>query len=249
MMHHRVKSFWTIAAVLGLLVATGAIAARADQQTAPNASAETPSAGEPSLSLVGAPWDPLAGRLSIDVHAAAPPDVFGSFEQVLWQTLHQHAPKVERSAVRIVVDGAVREPVSIRLQNVTLRTAITAVCESIGCGWRFEAKSAPQRVQVTVYPLEGQGAATPDTGVQGKAPASLDEPIQAYLESADAATVFGVLARITGYQVVLAAELSARKVKLGLEAPLRDVLDAACAQIGCSWSVSEGVLTVRTGRP
>jgi hypothetical protein len=247
-MRHRVNGLWAIGVVAGLLATVLPVATYADQQTATSGPVETPPAAEPPLTQGNAPWDPLAGRLSIDVRSAAPADVFASFEEVLWETLHRRAPKVERSTVRIVVDAAVREPVSICLQNVTLRTAITAVCESIACTWRFEAKSEPLRVQVTVHPLEGEGAATPDTAVKGKAPASLDEPIQAQLESADAATVFGVLARITGYQVVLAPELSTRKLKLGLEAPLREVLDAACAQIDCSWSVTGGVLTIRAGR-
>jgi hypothetical protein len=247
-MSHRVKELSTLAAVAGLLATLVCTAAPLDQQTASSPPAETPPVAEPSLALGSAPWDPLAGRLSIDVNAVAPADVFASFEEVLWATLRERAPKIPRSAVRIVLDPSVRELVSVRLQNVTLRTAITAVCESIGCGWRFAGGSGPVQVQVTVHSLEGESGATLDTKAKGKTPASLEEPVKVQLGSAEAATVFGVLARITGYEIVLAPELSTRKVELGLEAPLRDVLDAACAQIGCSWSVSEGVLAVRAGR-
>lgn len=225
----------------------GAMAAGAAEPTQPTATEPTVAvlpAGKPLPTPGGQAWDPLSGRFGIDVRSASPADVFGSMEAVLWDTLHKRLANIERSAVRIVVDPAVRAPVTIRMERVKLRTALTAVCESIDCGWRFSGRADPPSVEITVYPLGGERPGRPDLPAMGRKPASLDEPIQAYIEQSAAATALGILARINGYQLVLAPELAEKQVKLGLEAPLRQVLDAACAQIGCSWSVSGDTLTV-----
>jgi type II secretory pathway component GspD/PulD (secretin) len=65
--------------------------------------------------------DPLAKRVSLDLKAMAPADAFGTL--------------AESTGLKVHVDPAVTAPVDILVRNVTARTALTTMCESIGCEW------------------------------------------------------------------------------------------------------------------
>ena len=244
-MENPVQSFRTC--VFAACVLAGVVALPA--QTNPHAATAAPPAAaaavEPAPVAGGSLWDPLAGRVSIDLREAPPADLFRSLESVLYDTVHRHTPGIDRDAVRIVLDPGIREPVTVCLQNVTLRTAITAVCESIDCAWVFKGRSGPLRIEITVRPLERVAARSAEAPPEGRRPASLDEPIHAQFEKAEAGTLFGIVSRMSGYQVVVAPELTAKTVSIDLEAPLRNVFDAICMQVQCSWSVRDGVLIVR----
>jgi len=68
----------------------------------------------------------LAKRVSIDVNSVAPQEVFGSLARSL---------DCEAS-----VDPAVQQPVTLRVVDVSARTALNAICESIGCQYRLDGK-------------------------------------------------------------------------------------------------------------
>jgi len=238
----RLRICLLAACVLGGVVA---LPAQSNPHEATAAPPPAAAAVGPAAASGDPPWDPLAGRVSIDLRDASPADLFGSFESVLYDTVHRHVPGIERDAVRIVLDPGIREPVTVCLQNVTLRTAITAVCESIDCAWEFKGRSGPFRIEITVRPLERAAARAAEAPAEGSRPASLDEPIHAQFEKAEAGMLFGIVSRMSGYQVVVAPELTAKIVSIDLEAPLRNVFDAICKQVQCSWSVRDGVLTVR----
>jgi hypothetical protein len=65
--------------------------------------------------------DPLSKRVSLDLKAMTPPDAF----------------KVLADAVglKVTVDAAVTAPVDILVKNVRASTALTTMCESVGCAW------------------------------------------------------------------------------------------------------------------
>src|SRR5512136_2316867 len=65
--------------------------------------------------------DALAKRVSLDLKAMAPADAF----------------KVIADAVGCAVDVGpdVSTPVDILVRNVTAKTALNTICESIGCSW------------------------------------------------------------------------------------------------------------------
>jgi type II secretory pathway component GspD/PulD (secretin) len=69
--------------------------------------------------------DALSKRVSLDLKAMAPADAFAAL--------------ASSAGVKIVVDPAVTAPVDIVVRNVTARTALTTMCESIGCQWTLEA--------------------------------------------------------------------------------------------------------------
>jgi len=69
----------------------------------------------------------LLRRVSINVSAVPPPQVLEMIARAVDCTVQ--------------VDPSVAEPVTIRMTRVTARTALNAVCESVGCRWRLDGKT------------------------------------------------------------------------------------------------------------
>ncbi len=65
--------------------------------------------------------DALSKRVSLDLKAMTPADAFAAL--------------ASSAGLKVVVDPAVTAPVDILVRNVTARTALTTMCESIGCEW------------------------------------------------------------------------------------------------------------------
>jgi hypothetical protein len=82
----------------------------------------------------------LAKRVSLDLKAMAPAEAF----------------KVLADAVgtKVLVDPAVTTPVDIVVRNVSARTALNTICESIGCRWTTDANG------ITVKPAGRVGGVT-----------------------------------------------------------------------------------------
>src|SRR5262245_39897366 len=73
--------------------------------------------------------DPLEDRIDISLHDASVVETFRSFGELM--------------GANVVVDPALRGPVTIELKHVRVRTLLDAVCESIGCRWTLEAGERP----------------------------------------------------------------------------------------------------------
>ncbi len=69
--------------------------------------------------------DALSKRVSLDLKAMAPADAFAAL--------------ATSTGLKVALDPAVTSPVDILVRNVTARTALTTMCESIGCEWTLEA--------------------------------------------------------------------------------------------------------------
>jgi hypothetical protein len=65
--------------------------------------------------------EPLSKRVSLDLKAMAPPDAFKALADAV--------------GLKVSVDAAVTAPVDILVRNVKASTALTTMCESIGCEW------------------------------------------------------------------------------------------------------------------
>jgi hypothetical protein len=65
----------------------------------------------------------LGRRVFLDVNAAAPALVFNRLARTVPCSLR--------------LDPRVQRPVTLRVANVTARTALSAICESIGCRWEL----------------------------------------------------------------------------------------------------------------
>ena len=112
--------------------------------------------------------------------------------------------------------------ISIRIDNVTLRTALTAICESLGCRWRTRDGA------IFVEPVR-----TGDRTVN-----ALDAKIDLKITGADLHEVMDTIAQILGADLAFDEALSRGKLTLELEQEtVAATLDAACAQAGCKWKL------------
>lgn len=67
----------------------------------------------------------LDKRVTLDLKATPPDAVFKMLGEVL--------------GVKVTVDPAVTAPVDIAVKNVTAKTVLTTICESVGCRWTMTA--------------------------------------------------------------------------------------------------------------
>jgi hypothetical protein len=74
-----------------------------------------------AFSLPAVAQDALSKQLSLDLKAMAPSEAFKVIANSIGYTVN--------------VDPGVTTPVDIVIPHVTARTALTAICESIGCRW------------------------------------------------------------------------------------------------------------------
>ncbi len=69
----------------------------------------------------------LDRRTTVDVTAAAPRDVYGSLARAL--------------GCELVMSPEITRPVTMRLEGVTIETALTALSESLGCRWTLDGNT------------------------------------------------------------------------------------------------------------
>ncbi len=105
-----------------------------------------------SIPLCSAQQPNLDRRTTIEVNSASPQDVFASLARTLGCDLAM-APEI-------------KQPITMRLSNVTVRTALNAISESIGCHWSVRGNL----LQVDL------GAASPG-GVVGGVPGGVREGV------------------------------------------------------------------------
>jgi type II secretory pathway component GspD/PulD (secretin) len=116
--------------------------------------------------------------------------------------------------------------VSIRIDNVTIRTALTAICESIGCRWHF-----------------GEGAVVigPMPPATEPRPVDFKEKITLRVQGANLREVVETMATIMGAELHFDETLDAAKLTLDLDQQtVGEALEAACAQAGCKWKLVTG---------
>lgn len=154
----------------------------------------------------------LDQRLSLDLEEAAPRDVFAAFAQM--------------QELDLVLDPAVDEPISVRFDDITARTAITAICESIRCRWR---------VDDGVLHVVPAGSAA-----ERSAAARLDERVDLDLEDARLGEIFRSFASLLGARLEIADPLADLELSIQIEdRTAAEAMDAVCRQGGCRWSLDQ----------
>ena len=182
------------------------------------------------LAVLAAPataQDPLSKRVSLDLKAMAPADAFAAL--------------ASSAGLKVVVDQAVTAPVDIVVRNVSARTALTTMCESIGCEWTVAAGTlsikparAPQPGTAT-YAVRRQSSPEVDR-IMGlfKKPLSADMKF----ENAPLSKVSEGLSQALGIRVVLSSDdpalqnLTIDFSQTTLEAGLKKIAELASGQYG-----------------
>lgn len=157
----------------------------------------------------------LVKRVTIDLEDATPADTFRSLGQM--------------AGMDVVVDPALRGPVTIRLRNVRLITVLGAICESIGCDWHLSEEGKPPRLEVFPSPTPGPaGVVVPE------------EPIDVKVTDADVHEVLRTFAVMGGFELDKSPEVTGA-VTLQLDnMPYSKALDELCKAAKCEWKVLPG---------
>lgn len=168
----------------------------------------------------------LDGRINIELKEADLGETLQSFGAVL-------------EAEEVVIDPAVSGTVTVTLSNVSVRTVLTAVCESVDSVWRLEDG-------VLTVELAPEPAPAPEDGA-GADP--LEQPIDLDLRDADLRRVLEAFGQLAGLEVQVAPEVNGTVTVEVNETPVREALDRLCKVNHCIWEVVEGeggpVLRVR----
>lgn len=99
--------------------------------------------------------DPLAEKVTVDLNGVA---AFEAFKAV-----------ASAMGVGVTVSPSVTDPVNIAVRNVTARTALNAMCESIGCRWNLAdgilvVKPVRDSAADTQQKVRVEGRATTESG-------------------------------------------------------------------------------------
>ncbi|HVT59420.1 MAG TPA: hypothetical protein VHR45_13590 [Thermoanaerobaculia bacterium] len=151
------------------------------------------------------------------------------------------------TGARIVLDPGldVKKKISIRLENVTVHTVLSAACDGLGCAWGVQDDA----IQIRPRP----SGPVRDRPVKDGA-VLLKDPIDIHLNDANAGEVFRTFAQILGVELSLDEPLASGTLTLDIvDRSASDALDAACASLGCAWKLVPGsprsVLQVKAAPP
>ncbi len=175
-----------------LLLALLALAVRPAAQSPPATSAPLRSSAPSAQSA-------LNKRVSLDLKAMAPSDAF----------------KVIASAIGYTVEVApdVSTPVDIVVGNISARTALNTICESIGCAWRvsgtvIHVEKATRELVAITRPgrLTGANDAAARSAGIAELRRQLNQPLPPDMkfDRAPLADVAARLSKATGFEVTLA---------------------------------------------
>ncbi len=157
---------------------------------------------------------PLDERINIALTKAPPADVFKSFGQL--------------TGMPTAVDPALRGELSIVLENVRVRTALDAACESLDCRWEVQNG----KLVITVLGHGDRKASPP-----GSSPG---DPIDLKVTDADVRDLLKTFGQLIGAEVVLDPALGGKATFDLPNVPWDKALDQVCRQSGCDWSLTEG---------
>lgn len=127
------------------------------------------------------------------------------------------------TGLEATVDPGVDGKVTVRLQNVRLRTVLDAVCESIGCRW-----SVVSGTKLHIVPLTERSA---------RKAMLLEEPIDLRVTGANVREVLQTFGQILSAEVELDPGITG-KVTFELDnVPCGKALDKVCTLAGCTWKL------------
>ena len=159
---------------------------------------------------------PLDRRVSVNLDHVRPADAFRTLAELAGSTA--------------AVDAAVADPITVRLENVRIRTVLDAVCESVGCRW--EMAGSPPALRVTSLP---DHAPKPE-------PARVlpSDRVDLKVAGADCRELLRTIANLLDAELVLDPAVAGKVTVDAAGKPLQQVLDSLCRQAHCAWSLAGG---------
>ena len=141
---------------------------------------------------------------------------------------------------QLVVDPGIDGTVSVVLENVTVRTVLDAVCESLGCEWRLE-ETAEDRTLYFTPAADGGGSGAAAPGLEER----LAQRIDLSFAGAAPIDVLNGFAKLLRVDLELDCDVAQSAVTLELEKEtVADALARVCDEVACDCSVAPGVLAV-----
>lgn len=126
------------------------------------------------------------------------------------------------------VEPGLKDKITVRLNNVRMRTVLDAVCESVGCRWSVVG-GTPAKLHIR--PLSERSA--PKT-------TALKEPIDLRVTKANVRQVLQTFGQILGVEVELDPGITGQ-VSFDLDhVPVGQALDRVCEMAGCAWKLDDG---------
>jgi len=169
---------------------------------------------------------PLAAAHSAEIHLEQRIDL--NVEDADAGKLFQTFGKLTGARIDLDPQFQSAQKISIRLDNVTVATALNAICESIGCRWRLKDGA------VAIGSVRARERREPK-------PSDLEAKIDLRVTDADLREVMQTMAQVLGAELVYDDALAKGKLSLDMgQQSVAAVLDAACAPSGCKWKFVTG---------
>lgn len=123
------------------------------------------------------------------------------------------------------VEPGLDDKITVRLNNVRMRTVLDAVCESVGCRWSVVA-GTPAKLHIRPLPKHSSPKVT-----------ALEEPIDLKVTKANVRQMLQTFGQILGVEVALDPGISGT-VSFELDhVPVGQALDRVCDMVGCAWKL------------
>lgn len=160
-------------------------------------------------SAVAQPDSDLNARVSVDFKAARAQDVLKTLASV--------------ASLQLVITDDEFSLVTITLNNVSVRTALEAVCETAGCKWTV-SDGTPAVLKVTRAP--------------GERKLEIKSNLSVHLKTALFEQAFRTLASYLQVDIVIEGKLPVKSVTLSVkEGTTTTLLDALCKAASCTWRI------------
>ena len=138
-----------------------------------------------------------------------------------------------------VIDPGLTQKVSFRLEHVTLRTALDALCDSVGCRWRLDGK----RLVFVALPSDASRTAS-STDEDPLAPLRILVPAGTQFTGVPLSSALRSLATIAGPEVELEVEgvdpsrlVSGQVGSKTVQAAIRQLVASAGLPVGSSYTI------------
>jgi hypothetical protein len=180
-----------------------------------------------------------ASKVTLEVVDTPVVDVLRGLEVMLRQSAALKYPNLPGELLRFEVAPEVQGSVTMCLHNVSLKTTLAALCESVGC---VTATRIDDHVTWVVAPMHEGG--------NGSVPPALRRPLTTDLERQVGVNVTGALLSeflpnlvgIEGLRTDVTPEVASRRVTIEYRGTLRGALDELCERANCAWRVEGAVV-------